>query len=90
MRLVLIEWVDSASGGGWSSLEHAVRESDAPLCKSVGWLIAESKISKTVAPNILERERNSQVCEPMTIPAVAIRRMVDIGETRKRKRRRVK
>jgi hypothetical protein len=46
-RLVLVEWVDSGEGRGWTPIEDIVRE--PMVCRSVGWLIHETEKGITVA-----------------------------------------
>lgn len=49
MRLVMIEWVDSHTDGGWQKLEGEF-EDRALTCRSVGWLVLDGDAVKIVAP----------------------------------------
>ena len=78
MRLVLIEWVDSHSRRGWQDIDR-IRGATEPLyCRSVGWLVSESKDCKVLVPHI-SGERNGAImlqgCGDLAIPAKAIVRM---------------
>ena len=74
MKLVLVEWVDSHAGRGWQDFER-LRGVARPLyCKSVGWLVAENKDCKVLAPHIAG-EKDGEVlqgCGDLTIPAASI------------------
>lgn len=74
-EIVLIEWVDSHSGRGWQTLGE-LEESTEPLyCRSVGWLIKETKQCKVLVPHIAG-EKNGDIvllgCGDLTIPTKAI------------------
>lgn len=81
MRLVLIEWVDShVAIGGWKLLEGFSPQ--APVCRSVGWLVRDDEHSKVVVPHVIEEQSQGDVplqgCGDMTIPAAAVVRMVEL------------
>jgi hypothetical protein len=60
MKLVLVEWMDSYSGKGWQPLDE-IRGAAGPVhCRSVGWLVSESKGMKTLVPHI-SGEKNGDV-----------------------------
>ena len=68
MQLVLIEWYDSHYIPGW----HREPPMQKPLvCKSVGWLLYESKEAMTIASHITQ-EDDPQRSGEMTIPRGAI------------------
>jgi hypothetical protein len=71
-RLVLIEWTDSArSPSTWERVSN-ITASAAPLrCRSVGWLVKETKAAKVIVPH-LSIEDDPQGCGDMTIPVEAI------------------
>jgi hypothetical protein len=78
-RLVLVEWEDSQrplSAWGWIDeyeLPNAVR------CISVGFLIAESKTSIALAPNLGDiNQPRAQACGMIRIPNSAVRRIIDL------------
>lgn len=51
-RLVMIDWVDSAQPlGAWRFLD-SLPPIDAVICKSVGWLVGQTKLVKMLAPNV--------------------------------------
>lgn len=73
MRLVLVEWVDSRRGDGWTRLEDLKADHAATKCKSVGWVISEDSSAITVAGHI--GENPEQCCGDMTIPVRSILRI---------------
>jgi hypothetical protein len=77
-RLVLVEWVDSGEGRGWTPIEDIVRE--PMVCRSVGWLIHETEKGITVAAHYGSEEdgRSPQVCGDMLIPKVAVLSVKDL------------
>lgn len=69
-RLILAEWVDSSTRSRWHALsDHD--ESDVTHIFSVGFLIAETVDSITLAPH-LSAEEGGDVDGCMTIPRVCI------------------
>jgi hypothetical protein len=70
MELVLVEWLDSRRGEGWTRLDDLRVDLDATRCKSVGWIISKDKVSLTLAGHIAENPE--QCCGDMTIPSKAI------------------
>lgn len=89
-RLVSVEWEDSFGGGGWSPADEAT--ANVPqVCRSVGWLIAESKSRIVVAPHLsLENELHDRldVSGEMTIPKKSIRRIKVLHPDSKRRSKR--
>lgn len=78
MKLVLIEWEDALGvGSSWGPLEDLVCE--PIICRSVGWIAAESKRAIVLIPNVHDGDESRNVsqngCGDMTIPKSAIRRM---------------
>lgn len=69
MKLVLIEWEDSHYRPGWTTDKP---EAEPLVCRSVGWLVAETKAAKMLAANVTN-EANPQRCGDMTIPQRCIR-----------------
>ena len=73
--LVLIEWLDAHAGRGWQTADK-FRDAAMPLyCRSVGWLVAETKDCKGVVPHISgerDGERMLTGCGDLTIPTKAI------------------
>jgi len=78
-RLVLIEWEDSHTEGGWQSLDCEI-EDRALVCRSVGWLVLDGEVAKVIAPHIHEKESGvlSQGSGIMTIPARSVIRLIDL------------
>jgi len=75
MKLVLIEWLDSHAGRGWSTAKQ-LQQCAIPLyCRSVGWLVAERKDCKVIVPH-LAGEKNGDImlqgCGDLTIPTARI------------------
>ncbi len=74
-EIVLIEWVDSHSGKGWQTLEELETKAVPLYCRSVGWLIKETKDCKVITPHIAGEENGDimlQGCGDMVIPTKAI------------------
>ena len=76
MELVLVEWLDSRRGEGWSRLEDLRADLEVTHCKSVGWVVAKDKSSLTLAGHIAENPE--QCCGDMTIPSSAILSIVNL------------
>jgi len=74
-KLVLIEWLDSHSGRGWQMLDELQGKAEPLYCRSVGWLVKETKQCKIIVPHIAG-EKNGDImlqgCGDMVIPAKAI------------------
>lgn len=72
--LVLVEWVDSAAGGGWQMLSSI--QSVPFVCHTFGWVIEDAEefitVSSTVSKSVSGAE---QVCGLISIPRVAITKM---------------
>jgi len=75
MKLVLVEWLDSHSGRGWQDFDQLERAAEPLYCRSVGWLVRETKECKVIVPH-LSGEKNGtatlQGCGDLTIPTAAI------------------
>jgi len=74
-EIVLVEWVDSHSGRGWQTIDQLEGVAKPLYCKSVGWLIKETKQCKVIVPHIAG-EKNTDImlqgCGDLTIPTKAI------------------
>jgi hypothetical protein len=70
VRLVLVEWLDSRRGEGWTRLEDLPADLQAVRCKSAGWIIAEDDSSVTLAGHL--GDNPEQCCGDITIPSRAI------------------
>lgn len=82
MKLVLVEWLDSRGGTGWTLTDDL----DASMCAcwSAGWIMAESETAITVAGHI--GTDPDQCCGEITIPRVAILRIAALDLPRGVKR----
>jgi hypothetical protein len=72
-RLVLIEWEDSHTSGGWQQIDGEI-EDRALVCRSVGWLVLDGEHAKVVVPHMNDQEPGValQACGVMTIPARSV------------------
>lgn len=84
MRLVLVEWLDSVGvGSEWGAIADTKEPPDM-ICYSVGWLLVDGDRYKVIVPHV--HYDNPEVgavksgCGDMSIPTVAVRRMVDLKE----------
>jgi len=75
--LLMIEWEDSHHRPGWTS---DTAEAAPLVCRSVGWLVAETKLAKVLAANVTNEEEQ-QRCGDMTIPQRCIRRIVRLPQS---------
>ena len=82
-KLVLVEWLDSRRGEGWSRLEDLRDDLRVTRCRSVGWIIAKDTVSLTLAGHW--GDNPDQCCGDMTIPLKAITRVSALEVSRKRK-----
>jgi hypothetical protein len=79
-RLVFVEWEDSFVGtSGWRETDGA--QPNVAVVYSVGWLVHNGKDCKLIVPHLSEPDHanaKQQGCGDITIPASAIRRIVDL------------
>lgn len=78
-RLVLIEWEDAIGcSSSWNSLDSC--SPTVPICRSVGWLVYDGDDCKVIVPHIISEcpGVEDQGCGEMTIPATAIRRVINL------------
>ena len=79
MRLVLIEWIDSyGCSAAWQQLSDCAPQ--PMICRSVGWLLHDGAECKVIVPHVADQAGDipTQGCGDMTIPAVTIRRILDL------------
>jgi hypothetical protein len=76
VELVLVEWIDSCKGEGWTVLEDLQENHSVKKCKSVGWIVARDSESVTLAGHL--GENPTQCCGDMTIPFRSIVRMSEL------------
>ena len=69
-RPVLVTWVDSARSMEWTPYAPCLKPT---VCKSVGWVVAETEEVLVLAPHITI-EDEPQRCGDMTIPKCAIKK----------------
>ena len=75
MKLAWIEWDDSHSGRGWQDIDVARSNCEQLLCRSVGWVIAETRTHVTLAGSVAFGGTDgapSQVSGEITIPKCSI------------------
>jgi len=77
-KLVVVDWIDSCSGNRWESIESAKEEPLGLDCRSVGWLIHQTKRTVVIAPN--RTSALTSVLSAINIPRVAISRMRTLRE----------
>jgi hypothetical protein len=70
MRIVLIEWEDSCSYGGWHLLSDET--DNISCCITIGLLCKENDDSITIAPS---RSENIRYSEAITIPRSCVTRI---------------
>ncbi len=74
MKLVLVEWFDShVAIGGWKELDGF--SPDAPLVRSVGWLLRDGSKTKVIVPHLIQEQLPfvpMQSCGEIAIPEAAI------------------
>lgn len=76
-RLVLIEWEDSNTWHGWTSLASVISD-PAMVCRSVGWLVYEDAGVMVIAPHTADATKQGNGV--MSIPVRSILRVVDLDE----------
>jgi hypothetical protein len=77
-NLVLVEWVDSHSGRGWQDIAQFERAAEPLYCRSVGWLMSDTKACKVIVPHIAGEQNGDvmlQGCGDLAIPTKAIVKM---------------
>jgi hypothetical protein len=79
MKLVLIEWVDSHSGRGWQDRSRIEECAQLLRCKSVGWIVSETKEVIVIVPHVSGGDTMLQGLGDLVIPKCAItkRRYLD-------------
>ena len=81
MKLVIIDWEDSASHHQvWTNV-NTLKESKPTMCRSVGWLLYNGQDCKVIASHIGEDEVNAG--GDMIIPAKAIKKITVLRKGKK-------
>lgn len=74
MRLVLIEWLDAVTDdAGWKKISDVARIRP-PVCRSVGWILKETKSHITIAATIHGDDCDGDV----TIPRGMVRKVTEL------------
>lgn len=75
MKLVLVEWLDAHAGRGWQTMERIERAAEPLYCRSVGWLVQDTKDCKVIAPHLAGEGNGGAVLQAsgdLTIPTRCI------------------
>jgi len=83
MKLLLIEWLDSHAGRGWKDLDEIESAAEPLYCRSVGWLLKETKDCKVIVPHIGGEENGNIMIQglgDLTIPTKAIIKITVLKE----------
>jgi hypothetical protein len=80
MSIVEVEWIDSNSEGGWSSVEQYLKSAtagDTLACRSTGYLFHKDKRSLTLVQS--QSQKSGYVADSITIPRFAVKslRVID-------------
>jgi hypothetical protein len=71
MKLVLIEWQDSASFDSWTAID-TLRKLLPSGCKTVGFLLEEDETYVTLVGSYASNSHNDSACGAMCIPKQCI------------------
>jgi hypothetical protein len=81
-RLVKIEWYDSRQPQPeWQFLED-FKPPDIVKCITVGYIINENKIQKSICQNIADYKKDIQVSGIITIPSCCILKITNLEESK--------
>ena len=75
-KILLIDWIDSSSTSGWQSRSEC--KICICTCKTVGFLVDESKDFICVALNKTTTETHQPYGDLITIPKIAIKKIIRI------------
>ena len=65
MKIVLVEWVDSYFGRGWSDNDVLIEETKEKfVCTSVGWLMNENKDFILIVPHRSKNQGSGNITIP--------------------------
>lgn len=81
LKIIYIEWIDAVADSGWEEYD---KSDDVHHCKSIGYLVKETKEGICLASTISDKESNARI----TIPKAWIRKrrtVVISGEKRQKK-----
>lgn len=84
MRLVIVDWVDSAAGSGWREIA-SFGEDETVRCRSVGWIVRDTKMALQLVSHIGldDAESCEQASGDMCIPKAAITRVRTLQERKR-------
>jgi len=66
-KVIYVEWIDAVAEAGWSKVSDI---DEVHLCKTLGFLVKETKLSMSVATTISDKEVNAV----QTIPKAWIKK----------------
>lgn len=71
MKLLLIEWLDSASFDSWTATD-TLRKLKPSACQTVGFLLSEDEDYIVLAGSYAANSHNDSACGAMCIPKCCI------------------
>lgn len=71
MKLLLIEWLDSASFDSWTAID-TLRKLKPSACQTVGFLLSEDEDYIVLAGSYAANSHNDSACGAMCIPVCCI------------------
>lgn len=74
MKILQIDWIDSASEHGWLSTSEVENRPTVAHCQTVGYLVKETKDVVSIAQNRDMDGTHYPFGEIITIPKVAIKK----------------
>jgi hypothetical protein len=77
-KLVLVEWLDSRRGEGWTHIEELRRGVPPTKCRSVGWIVARDRSALTLASHL--GDNPDQCCGDITIPTKAVLAVITLPD----------
>jgi len=72
MKILKIDWIDSASEHGWLSTQEIKELEGVAKCQTVGYLVKETKELISIAQNRSTDNTHYPFGEIITIPKVAV------------------
>jgi hypothetical protein len=72
MKLIAVEWIDSSGANGWNRVSETPQAPER--IRSIGWVIAESDESITIAPHMTTDQDDQNCMGALTIPKACIQR----------------
>ena len=78
LQAVYLEWTDPKSAIGWMSAEEAAEVADVGKCRSIGFIVRETKKYISISHTILLG--NDEFADCITLPVGCILRRVNITQ----------